>query len=403
MSINTSRRLGLAVFGVFLAVASGIARADWACTKPETDVPAAQKELYTKTVLALRTAFMVPPDGWIMRTPTVSAPGSKFCIDFKNDPVSFGASTSYIFKPTAEALRKYRQAQAAQRAEIDALKVLPPDLQAKIDELENQGKALRAEAREAERAKNRDLAKAKYDEAQDLSRKSYAIRNEYSLKMAPQERAVYEKYRKDMELNRDIHINVSLDANGAPPPKSDANDERVVFGNATAKTNQSTDKLLRITARFERGGNITPEQLETVKKLVDRAKLQAMIAGNIPSVEESKAAIAQQNEAITVGINKAREFERAIENEGRREAEAAQIAKRQAAEADKAASATTADKTDKVADKAEKGAQPAATKTEPPAATAAAQKPATPPTTSPSDAVKDAKDTVNKLRGLLGR
>jgi hypothetical protein len=402
MSVRAIQRFQLvtaAMFGGLCLLASSAALADWECTKKETDASATQKELFVRSAWAMRTAFMLPPEGWVMRVPDARTPGGKFCIDFKNDPVSFGASTLYTVKSTAEALRQYRRAQAAQRAEIDALKVLPPEIQSQVDELEEKAKALRTEGREAERAKNRDLAKAKYDEVQDLNRKSYAIRNDYAIKMAPQERAIYKKYEKDMELNRDTSISVSLEANGAPAA-TDARAERLVFGNATAKTNQATDKLVRISANFERTSKLTPEQYATVKSLIDLNKLKAMIAGNIPTVEESKAAFAQQTEAINVATNKARELEQKVEFDLRREEEAAQIAKRQATEAEKVGKspAPTAAKSD---------AAPATTAASAAAApkpvTPPASPPATPPATNPADTVKDAKDAVNKSRGLFGR
>jgi hypothetical protein len=404
MSVRSTQRGRAAVFGALCMFASGAAFADWACTKKETDATPAQQELFAKAAWAMRTAFLQPPEGWVMRSPDIRTPGSKFCVDFKNNPVSFGASTLYIIKPTADALRQYRRAQAAQRAEIDALKVLPPDVQSKVDALDEQAKALRTEGRAAERAKNRELAKAKYDEVQNLSRQAYTIRNDYAIKMAPRERAIYKKYEPDMELNRDLTISVSLEANAAPAV-SDTLAERVVFGNATAKTNQLTDKLVRISASFERNSKFSAEQYDKVKSLIDRNKLQAMIAGNIPSVEESKAAFAQQDEAITVATNKARELERSTEYDIRREDEAAQIAKRKAAEAEKAGK-TPAPVTAKADTPMLKPEAPAASAT-----ASATPKPATPPTstppaqpaTNPADTVKDAKEAVNKLRGLFGK
>jgi hypothetical protein len=375
--------------------ASGAAVADWACTKKETDATPAQQELFAKAAWAMRTAFLQPPEGWVMRSPDIRTPGSKFCVDFKNNPVSFGASTLYIIKPTAEALRQYRRAQTAQRAEIDALKVLPPDIQSKVETLDEQAKALRTEGRAAERAKNRELAKAKYDEVQNLSRQANTIRNDYAMKMAPQERAIYKKYEPDMELNRDLTISVSLEANAAPAA-IDPRVERVVFGNATAKTNQLTDKLVRISASFERNPKFSAEQYDKVKSLIDRNKLQAMIAGNIPSVEESKAAFALQNEAINVATNKALELEQKVEYDVRREEEAAQIAKRQATETGKVGmpSAPGVARPDAAAPAAVAVSKPAV----PPASPST-----TPPAANPADTVKDAKEAVNKLRGLFGK
>jgi len=395
MSVRSTQRGRAAVFGALCMFASGAAFADWACTKKETDATPAQQELFAKAAWAMRTAFLQPPEGWVMRSPDIRTPGSKFCVDFKNNPVSFGASTLYIIKPTADALRQYRRAQAAQRAEIDALKVLPPDVQSKVDALDEQAKALRTEGRAAERAKNRELAKAKYDEVQNLSRQAYTIRNDYAIKMAPRERAIYKKYEPDMELNRDLTISVSLEANAAPAV-SDTLAERVVFGNATAKTNQLTDKLVRISASFERNPKFSAEQYDKVKSLIDRNKLQAMIAGNIPSVEESKAAFALQNEAINVATNKALELEQKVEYDVRREEEAAQIAKRQATETGKVGmpSAPGVARPDAAAPAAVAVSKPAV----PPASPGT-----TPPAANPADTVKDAKEAVNKLRGLFGK
>ncbi|MFO0463951.1 MAG: hypothetical protein ACK5YU_07080 [Burkholderiales bacterium] len=395
MSVRSTQRGRAAVFGVLCMFASGAAVADWACTKKETDATPAQQELFAKAAWAMRTAFLQPPEGWVMRSPDIRTPGSKFCVDFKNNPVSFGASTLYIIKPTAEALRQYRRAQTAQRAEIDALKVLPPDIQSKVETLDEQAKALRTEGRAAERAKNRELAKAKYDEVQNLSRQANTIRNDYAMKMAPQERAIYKKYEPDMELNRDLTISVSLEANAAPAA-IDPRVERVVFGNATAKTNQLTDKLVRISASFERNSKFSAEQYDKVKSLIDRNKLQAMIAGNIPSVEESKAAFALQNEAINVATNKALELEQKVEYDVRREEEAAQIAKRQATETGKVGmpSAPGVARPDAAAPAAVAVSKPAV----PPASPST-----TPPAANPADTVKDAKEAVNKLRGLFGK
>ena len=395
MSVRSTQRGRAAVFGALCMFASGAAFADWACTKKETDATPAQQELFAKAAWAMRTAFLQPPEGWVMRSPDIRTPGSKFCVDFKNNPVSFGASTLYIIKPTAEALRQYRRAQTAQRAEIDALKVLPPDIQSKVETLDEQAKALRTEGRAAERAKNRELAKAKYDEVQNLSRQAYTIRNDYAIKMAPRERAIYKKYEPDMELNRDLTISVSLEANAAPAA-IDPRVERVVFGNATAKTNQLTDKLVRISASFERNPKFSAEQYDKVKSLIDRNKLQAMIAGNIPSVEESKAAFALQNEAINVATNKALELEQKVEYDVRREEEAAQIAKRQATETGKVGmpSAPGVARPDAAAPAAVAVSKPAV----PPASPST-----TPPAANPADTVKDAKEAVNKLRGLFGK
>ena len=386
---------------VALSAFSSAALADYQCSAKEFDATAAQKELYTRAASAMRTAFLVPPDGWTMTVPDTHIPGGKFCGDFKNEPVNFGASVRYALKPTADELRRYRAAGDAQRAESVALKTLPPELQARVDALEAQITAVRKESREADRAKNRELAKVKYDEGTELLRQAYRLRDEHTTKVRPQEMAIYKKYEKDLALNRDRSTSVSIKANTLPL-KSDAHAERVVIGSATAKTVQATDKLVRIVVSVDRSTEFPPEHIATLKKLVDVAKLQAMMAGTMPTIDESRAAITLQNEAIAQSTAKAREIEKMVDIEGRRAEEAAHIAKRQA-DADKAKAAKSeepdkakvvkADDTDKT--KSDKADAPKSTPT-----VAEAPKAPTPPA---SDTVKDAKDTVNKLRGLFGR
>lgn len=366
-------------------------QADYQCETKERDWPPAQRELFSRGALAMRTALLSPPEGWVMAAPDTRIPGGKMCADFKNDPATFGASGGYIMKPTADQLRRYRAAQIAQRKEIELLRTLPADVQSKVDALDAENTQLRKEAREAERAQNRELAKTKYAEAQDVSRKSYAVRNEFTTSIQAKEREIYKKYEKELELNRDVFIRVSMEANGRVAA-SDSGTERLTFG-ANTKTNQSTDKLVRIVANIERNPRATAEQTAIVRGLIDVAKLRAMVGGKIPSLEESQAAAVVQNDSIAQLNTKAREFERALENEGRREEEAAQIAKRQATEAERAG----------------KSGKPEPVTAPPPAAATASNAPTSvappkpAPTPPPTDAVKEAKDAVNKLKGLFGR
>jgi hypothetical protein len=377
--------------------------ADYVCSKKETPMPTAQRELFARAVLAMRAALLPPPEGWTMNQPTVRSPNVALCIDFKNAPLVFSASTSYVARPTAEAQRRYHAAQVAQRKEIEALRKYPADVQTKLDAFREERLQLRKEAREAERAKHSELSKAKYAQAEEISRKSDAVANEYSMSIQPKEREIYKKYEPDIALNRSIMISVSLLANDAVQPNAGGSND-LVFG-STAKTNQATDKVVRISASVDARQGATPEQIALVKGLIDAAKLKAIVSGNIPSAEESQALISKQNEVIATLDTKARELERAIEIESRRAEEAEQIAQRQAAEAEKAGK-TRAPVTAKADTPAEKADAPAASTT-----VSATPKPATPPTstppaqpaTNPADTVKDAKEAVNKLRGLFGK
>jgi hypothetical protein len=383
-----------------VAILSTPSWADWLCSKKETDRPAAEVDLFARATAAMRASLGTPPEGWIMSTPNTRMPSNKLCVDFKNDASTFGVSVLYSLKPTAEQLKGYRNAQNEQRKELDALRALPADVQAKVDAVEADSNRLRKEGREAERAKDRDLAKTKYAEAQDFSRKAYTLRNDYTMSVQAKERDIYKKYENALKLNRDTVISVSLETNGTVRA-TDSGNERITTG-SNAKTNQATDKVVRIVANIERNPAATAEQIAIVKGLIDQAKLAALVAGKVPSMEESQAAIAKQNETIALLDTKARDLEKNIANEGRRadeaEAEAAQIAKRQAAEAER-----NAGKADKASDKVSEKSTATAANTSPPAS-APASTPATPPKApAPADTVNQAKDAVNKLKGLFGR
>ncbi len=375
---------------IVIAALPTLSWADWLCTSKERDWPPAQQELFRKVATALRASLLPPPEGWVMATPDVRTPGGKMCADFKNDPVTFGSSVTYIIKPTADELRRYRASQMAQRRELDELQKLPPDVQSKAEALDAEASKARKEGRDAERAKDKDLAKTKYDEGTAFLRKAYEVRSAHTTSVAPKQREIYRKYEKDMTLNLDTSIMVSLEANGQAQP-SDVGAERIAFG-AKTKTNQATDRLVRVTATINRNERVTPAQFAIAKGLIDKAMITAMIGGAIPSLEESNAAIAKQNEAITQLNAKARELVKSVEAESRQQDDATKAAER-AAKSDKA------DKTDKPV----ASPTPVAASTVPATSATPAAAPAKPDTPAPSDAANQAKDTVNKLRGLFGR
>ncbi len=385
-------RAALLVAATVLAGFSSLARADWICSAKEREATAKQKEMFELGAAAMRTALQPPPEGWTMSMPNVRSRSGKFCPDFKNDPVAFGSSVNYFVKPTAENLRQYRAAQIASKRELESLRTLPADVQEKVDALDAQSTSARKEAREAERVKDQSRAKLKYSEAQDFSRKSYQVRSDFTTTILAKERAIYEKYEPQMALNRDIVIAVSLEANGAIRRQAGAEGQLI---GSNAPTNQATDKIVRIELVIDGRKVAKPEHIAIVKGLIDMARLKAMVGGAMPTREELQVQIASQNEAIALREKQAREFERAAANEERRAEEAAHIAKREAAAAGAdIKSPATANYEAEASASAPAGTQ---TKVEKPAATT------TPPTASATDKSKEAKDAVNKLRGLFGR
>ena len=92
-----------------------LANADYLCSTKERDYSAAQLALYNRAAAAMRVALLPPPEGWVMSQPNTQSRTGKYCADFKNDPVTFGASVNYIVKPTADQLRRYRAAPTDRR------------------------------------------------------------------------------------------------------------------------------------------------------------------------------------------------------------------------------------------------------------------------------------------------
>ncbi len=383
-----------------LAACSSLACADYLCETKEREPTAQQKELFTRGAAAMRAALLPPPAGWGMQTPSQRGPSGKFCPDFKNEPVTFGASVLYTLPPTLEQRRQQRAADVAMRRELDELNTLPPDLQIQVTALEAENAKLNKEGREAEREKNRDLAKAKFEQAKDASRNAYKIRNDYSTTTQAKQRAIYTKYEKALRQDRELVFSVSLVANDKVEV-TDGGAERILFGPANVKTNQATEKIVRIVAILQRNENATAEQFAVLKGLIDRTKLQALVAGNIPSIEDSQAAIAKQNEVIAQLRTQAIEQQKMADAERHNEQAAARAAKSglppppngSATPATSTPAATLA-----VPAKPTPVAASANTGTSAPTPPAKPAEPA-----SAADQVKDVKDTVNKLKGLFGR
>ena len=320
------------VMALSSSLSSTLAYADYSCKSKELDPTPQQKEMFARGAAAMRAALLPPPEGWRMQDPSYRTPSGKFCPDFKNDPVKFDASVLYIIMPTLEQRRQQRAADVTMRRELDELNTLPPGLQAQVTAFDTENAAFNKERREAERAKDSDLAKAKSAQAQDASRKAYKIRDDHSTSIQLKQRAIYTKFEKALKQDQELAFRVTLEANGTAN-KSDANNERMLFGPANIKTNQATDKLVRIISAIKRNEDATAEQFAVVNGLIDRAKLQGLVAGNLPSMEDSKALFAKQDEIIAQQRIKSIEQQKLADAERQSEQAAARAIKQKAAAA----------------------------------------------------------------------
>jgi hypothetical protein len=374
------------------AALSPLAYADYNCTGRERKLTDAEKDMYTRAAAAMRAALLPPPAGWTMNPPSTRTPSETLCADFKNDPITFGASAVYTRRPTLEDRRTAEQTSAEIKKELDALRALPADLQSKVDALNADASAIRKEAREAERAGNRDLAKSKYAANEEIAKQIRKMRDAHATAIRPQEEQIVKKYDPVYKLKRDFSYTISLVGNDTIRA-NDGNVERIQFG-SNAKTNQSTDRVVRITAVFERDPNGTPEQAQIVKGLIDKDKLQALVSGALPSLAESQAVFAKQDEAIAAL--------RAQDNE---------LSKTASAERNAETSSQKQNATPKTAQTNSPATSSASTtvpssSTSPPnevasatPATATAAKPAN----DAANQTKEVANAVNKLRGLFGK
>lgn len=362
---------------------ASIAHADYECKRGFQPLSAQQTDMQVRAVAAMRAALLPPPEGWTMRQPAVSPNIGSVCADFKNsNAVNFWVSVTYIMLPSADVIRRARAASRAEQAEIAALEKIPPEPQARIDAMNAEASALRKEAREMSRAGNAAGANAKTAENEALGVKIRKIRADHKASVQAASAAVRDKYRVETELNRSTQFHIELEGNGREARAYEAREgvERIQFGPGGV----ASDRVVRVLASISRSGTKGTAGSDIAKGLIDRNRLQALVGGTLPSLDESNAAIKQQDIAIAALDAKALEQSRMLDNEERQ----ARQARNESATPTPSTSATRA--------KADSGTStPAAT----PATTASA-----PPAAKPvPDTAKDVKDAANKLRGLFGR
>ncbi len=395
-----SRSLWLGPLLLAAIVAVGFAphaHADWDCGKRERSPTPTEAEFGERAVGAMLAAFNSPPPGWAMRYENWSRVPKTICTDFKDSPITYGVTVRAMQSPPLELQRSARIEANMVDAEARALAKLPADAQAKADELRSKAGAARAESRQAERAGNKDAAKAKLDEYNAYWREIEAIDRAHMQSVQTQRNALFDrasKLRRSADLK---YFSIRLNVNAEVMP---ANRTTIVFG-GNAKANQSTAKVLRVTMRVE--GDPDDAQLAALKSMVDTNKLKAMLT-SLPTVAESRTTIDANQIAF-------KESEARVEADQRQSSRDADAAPRQASTAPSAvtppASASTSAPTATPAPAANpaSGTTSTASTTAPPTTPPANPPANTPPPAakSPVDAAKQATDAVNKLRGLLGR
>ena len=335
-------RLGAALA---LLVLAPTAQAD--CTSREATQAERQ---YSERLSAALVAAMpaAPVNMWLPAAPRVAM--GTLCKDTPVGDLQVNVYARYHYRMSpAEAERLTRERRDLE-AQMSAMKVLPPDLKREYDAIDAQAQQAFREAREAEKASNKGLATQKYNESSALGAQRDAVRKRHLDAIKPQFDAVETKWRaQPSEVGE---FDVVLKTNGYPT-KPGASELDLVLGTLPPPRGGKSYKVFGLQAVVS-GPSSNAEQRRALIAGFDRARLQALIDGPPPETPAPAA--------WSVG------------------------GPPQVASAPAAAPAAPA---------------PAApTVTAQPAAPAAALAPA--PSPQP-DATQQAKDAVNKLRGLLGR
>jgi hypothetical protein len=340
-------RLGAAL--ALLVLAPG-AQAD--CTSREA-TPAERQ--YSERLSAALVAAMpaAPANMWLPAAPRVAM--GTLCKDTPVGDLEANVYARYHYRMSpAEAERLTRERRDLE-AQMSAMKVLPPDLKREYDAIDAQAQQAFREAREAEKASNKGLATQKYNESSALGAQRDAVRKRHLDAIKPQFDAVESKWRaQPSEVGE---FDVVLKTNGYPT-KPGASELDLVLGTLPPPRGGRSYKVFGIQAVVS-GPTSNSEQRRALIAGFDRARLQALVDGPPPEMPAPAAwSVGGPPQAVSADA-------------------AVSVAPASAAPTSAASNPT---------------AQPAAT-TAPPA----------PAPSPPPDAAQQAKDVVNKLRGLLGR
>lgn len=334
-------RLGAAM--AILAIAP-VVHAD--CTSRDA-TPAEKQfgERLSAALLALMPA--APANMWLPAAPR--AVMGTLCKDTPVGDLQATVNARYHYRMSpAEADRLTRERRDLE-AQMSALKTLPPELKREYDAIDAQAQQAFREARDAEKANNKSLATQKYNESSTLGTQRDAVRKRHLDVIKPQFDAIEGKWRAlPAELGE---FDVVLKANGYDS-KPRAHELDIKLGTLPSPQGGKGYKIHGLQAVVS-GPLNNVEQRQALIAGFDRARMQALIDGPPP---ETAAPV-----AWSVG---------GPPNAGNATA-----------------------------------AAPAAA---PPTAPAATSQPVAPAATPPApgsqpDVTQQAKDTVNKLRGLLGR
>lgn len=335
-------RLGAAL--AILALAP-TAQAD--CTSREATQ--AEKQFGDRLSAALLAAMPAAPTNmWLPAAPRVAM--GTLCKDTPVGDLQARVNARYHYRLSPAEAEKLTRERRDLEAQMSALKVLPPDLKREYDAIDAQAQQAFREARNAEKDGNKPLATQKYNESSTLGTQRDAVRKRHLDATKPQFDAVEAKWRAlPAELGE---FDVVLKANGYDT-KPAANELDLMLGKLPSPQGGKGFRVYGLQAVVS-GPSNNAEQRRALIGGFDRARLQALIDGPPPETPAPAAwSVGGPPQVASAG-----------------------------------------------------SATPAASAPAAPAVTAQPTAPAAQPAPvaiPQPDATQQAKDAVNKLRGLLGR
>lgn len=307
-----------------------------------------EKQFGDRLAAALLAAMPAAPARmWLPAAPRATV--GTLCKDTPAGDLRVTVHATYHFRMAPADEERVMRERRQLEAEMAAIKALPPELKREYDAIDAQAQRAFREARAAEKAGDKALASQKYNESMALGAQRDAVRKRHLDAVKPQFDAVEACWRALPSVRGEF--DVVLQANGDENTPR-AHELELRLGTLPPPRGARGFKVHGIQAVVG-GPTHNVEQRQALIAAFDRARLGALLDGPPPETPPPAA--------WRVG------------------------------DAPKAADSST------VATPAATAAQPAAQP---------APEPAKPPAAAPSaqpDAAQQAKEAVNKLRGLFGR
>ena len=407
---NKAKWLMLACAMGTLGVIPHIAQADTCAAKDIRPVPANVAVFVEQVRLALRASLKGKTDALVLtevRDSHLNLPKS-YCAQGGQVPLAIGVEAHYTgYTLTEDDGRRAMgviDLMRREKEEIDKTPV-PADIAAEVAQVAAERKLIDEQFKDVSSNRNHP----RYPEVQQ-ARYDNRVKSERALKphtdaLRAQQGEVDKKYALQLrQLQDEPRFTLKLVVNGR-----DFQEPPWLLVGAPGRTGMTTVRVVKVAVDLSgtRGPETRQRDEAFANAAFDRAKLQAMVDGNMPAAEEAQAVIARQTDDMKTGQallaqrNKARVT---AESDERRILQAARNPARTPAPAPRPAVASQAP-----VPPAETQPPAAAVRANPPVAAAPraeappVAEPAAPPAATPNINPAAILDGVNRLKGLFGR